>query len=156
METNKAMYVQSNRHRFSEKLETLRCILVHRVLGRNLLKHSKEIHSRPARTWFQDEKEKNNVVKKWREVRERSYSAAATAIVIWWRWQLLNAALQAAGLLIIRNVQNRIRIGWCAAREPSGRGSMRMKQAARRKRRLGAYSAVISTSPRCDAMVQAC
>jgi ATP-dependent RNA helicase DDX27 len=68
METNKAMCVRRNRHRFTVIFAN---ILVHRAPGRNLLKHSKEIHSRPARTWFQDEKEKNNVVKKWREVRER-------------------------------------------------------------------------------------
>ena len=37
----------------------------------NLLKHSKEIHSRPARTWFQDDKEKQGVVKKWRDDQDR-------------------------------------------------------------------------------------
>jgi ATP-dependent RNA helicase DDX27 len=28
--------------------------------GQNLLEHGDEIHSRPARTWFQSEKEKQN------------------------------------------------------------------------------------------------
>ena len=79
METNKAMCVRKNR-----RCCTATCFLhlVHRASGRNLLKHSKEIHSRPARTWFQDEKQKYNVVKKWREVRLRSSSAAAIVVAM--------------------------------------------------------------------------
>jgi len=37
----------------------------------NLLRHSKEIHGRPARTWFQNEKEKKGVVQKWRDDQDR-------------------------------------------------------------------------------------
>lgn len=67
METNKALYAPKKISIVSVvNLQVLRF-----WCDRNLLKHSKEIHSRPARTWFQDEKEKNNVVKRWREVRVR-------------------------------------------------------------------------------------
>lgn len=37
----------------------------------NLLRHSKEIHNRPKREWFQNEKEKKEVVQKWRDDQDR-------------------------------------------------------------------------------------